>query len=410
MTASSHTIDLRDAARMRGPVAFQVMVKPVGPLCNLHCGYCYYLGSPGLIQGSQQRMSDDLLEKVVRETIETNEIDEVTFTWHGGEPLLAGLDFFRRAVALQKRHAGGKHIINTLQTNGTLLTADWAAFFRDNGFLVGLSLDGPQDIHDRFREDRGGRPTFSRVMRGLDLLQRAGVAFNTLTTVNARSEGRGAEVYRFLRASGSRYLQLLPVAEPGNPPFNVSDTGFGQFLCDIFDLWVRSDVGETFVSQFDAALCSWCGLPSGTCVFGRTCADVLTVECNGDVYACDHFVDAAHRLGNLSRSSFRDLLAQPQRVRFVTDKMDSLPGLCRRCPWLPACGGECPQHRYVVGPDGSPGQNALCRGYRMFFTHAAPYLDRMRSLLDAGRAPAEIMSMIPPAAFGTGAESVPSWP
>lgn len=410
MAPTGHTIDLRDAARMQGPVAFQVMVKPVGPRCNLHCSYCYYPDGSGRSGAPVHPMSDVLLEKLIRETIEANEIQEVTFTWHGGEPLLAGLDFFRRAVALQKRHAGGKRIVNTLQTNGTLLTADWAAFFRDNGFLVGLSLDGPEDIHDRFRADRGGHPTFSRVMRGLELLHRAGVAFNTLTTVNVRSEGRGAEVYRFLRGVGSRYLQLLPVAEPDGRAFNVSATGFGQFLCDVFDLWVRSDVGETFVSQFDAALCSWCGLPAGTCVYGRTCADVLTVECNGDVYACDHFADAAHRLGNLSQASLSELFAQSCRVQFVTDKMNTLPGECRRCPWLPACGGECPQHRFTVGPDGSPGHNALCRGYRLFFAHAAPYLDRMRSLLDEGRAPAEIMSMIPPASSGTGAESVPSWP
>ena len=258
-------------------------------------------------------------------------------------------------------------------------------------FLIGLSLDGPEAIHDRFRTDRGGQPTFARVMRGLNLLQQAGVDFNTLTTVNARSEGHGAEIYQFLRSTGSRYLQFLPVAEPGNPPYNVSDLGFGQFLCDIFDVWVRRDVGETFVNQFDAALCCWCGLPPGTCVYARSCGDVLTVEHNGDVYACDHFVDEAHKLGNLGQDSFRAMMANPRRTHFVTDKYNTLPDECRHCPWLPACGGECPQHRFAVGEDGSSGHNALCRGYRLFFEHAAPYLDRMRSLLEAGRAPAEIM-------------------
>lgn len=391
MMETGPTIDLRDAARLQGPVAFQVMVKPGGSRCNLGCAYCYYLEKADLYGGREPLMSDTLLERVIREAIAANDAPEVTFTWHGGEPLLAGQDFFRRAVACQQWFAGGKRIVNTLQTNGTLLTKEWASFFRDHAFLIGLSLDGPEAIHDRFRTDRGGQPTFARVMRGLNLLQQAGVDFNTLTTVNARSEGHGAEIYQFLRSTGSRYLQFLPVAEPGNPPYNVSDLGFGQFLCDIFDVWVRRDVGETFVNQFDAALCCWCGLPPGTCVYARSCGDVLTVEHNGDVYVCDHFVDEAHKLGNLGQDSFRAMMANPRRTHFVTDKYNTLPDECRHCPWLPACGGECPQHRFVEGEDGSFGHNALCRGYRVFFEHAAPYLDRMRSLLEAGRAPAEIM-------------------
>lgn len=391
MMETGPTIDLRDAARLQGPVAFQVMVKPGGSRCNLGCAYCYYLEKADFYGGREPLMSDTLLERVIRETIAANDVPEVTFTWHGGEPLLAGQDFFRRAVACQQRFARGKRIVNTLQTNGTLLTKEWASFFRDHAFLIGLSLDGPEAIHDRFRTDRGGQPTFARVMRGLNLLQQAGVDFNTLTTVNARSEGHGAEIYQFLRSTGCRYLQFLPVAEPGNPPYNVSDLGFGQFLCDIFDVWVRRDVGETFVNQFDAALCCWCGVQPGTCVYARACGDVLTVEHNGDVYACDHFVDEAHRLGNLAQTTFRAMMANPQRTHFVTDKYNTLPDECRHCPWLPACGGECPQHRFVEGEDGSFGHNALCRGYRIFFEHAAPYLDRMRSLLEAGRAPAEIM-------------------
>lgn len=384
MPDQGHTLDLRDAARLAGPVAFQVMVKPVGSVCNLGCTYCYYLEKVALYGNREPVMPDSLLEKVIREGIEANEVPEVTFTWHGGEPLLAGMPFFQKVIAFQRRYGGGRTVVNTLQTNGTLITADWAAFFRDNGFLVGLSLDGPEDVHDAFRRDRGGKPTFTRVMRGLEWLRRFGVAFNTLSTVNARSEGRGQIIYRFLRSVGSRYLQFLPVSEPGNPPYNVSDTGFGDFLCDIFDLWVRSDVGETYVGQFDAALCCWCGLQPGTCVFSRTCADTLTVEHNGDVYSCDHFVDAAHRLGNLSELSFREMMALPKRVHFITDKSDTLSPECRRCSWLPACQGECPQHR-------ENGRNRLCRGYKLFFEHAAPYLDRMRSLLDAGKAPADIM-------------------
>lgn len=387
MAGNGPTIDLRDAARLRGPVSFQLMIKPGGSRCNLDCAYCYYMGAEGTSASRDEVMPATLLEKVIREGIEANEGEEVTFTWHGGEPLLAGLPFYRQTVALQRRYQGKKRIVNTLQTNGTLLTAEWASFFRDNGFLIGLSLDGPRDIHDAFRQDRGGQPTFDRVMRGLKILRKAGTEFNTLTTVNARSEGRGREVYAFLRATGSRFLQLLPVSEPGNPPFNVSGPGFGRFLCDVFDQWVRHDVGETFVSQFDAALCNWCGLQPGTCVFARTCADVLTVEHNGDVYACDHFVDLAHRLGNLNRQSFREMWTSSLRERFTTSKTDSLPATCLRCPWRPACQGECPQHR-------DAGINRLCEGYKLFFAHAAPYFDRMRTLLEQDRAPAEIMHEI----------------
>ena len=384
MTETGHTLDLRDAARLAGPLAFQVMVKPVGSACNLGCSYCYYLEKSGLYGGYEPVMSDRLLEKVVRESIEANDVPEITFTWHGGEPLLAGLLFFRKAVALQRRYSGGKVIHNSLQTNGTLVTPAWADFFRDNEFLVGISLDGPEDIHDAFRRDRGGNPTFSRAMRGLALFRRHDVQFNTLSTVNVRSMGRGREVYGFLKDAGSRYLQFLPVSDPGDPAYNVPAAGFGQFLCEVFDDWIRGDVGEVFVGQFDAALACWCGIPPGTCVFARTCADTLTVEHNGDVYGCDHFVDAEHRLGNLRNRSFREMMASPRRQCFVIGKSDSLPLECRRCPWLPACYGECPEHR-------TGGRSRLCEGYRIFFSHTAPYFDEMKRLLEAGRAPSEIM-------------------
>lgn len=385
MPGSVRTIDLRDAARMQEPASVQFMVKPEGSRCNLDCRYCYYLSLAGAEQSA--RMSEALLEKIIREAGQTDEIAEITFTWHGGEPLLAGLPFYRRAVRLQRRYASRKRIFNTIQTNGTLLNPEWASFFRDNAFLVGLSLDGPGDIHDSFRKDRGGHATFSRVMRGLDCLLQAGTPFNTLSAVSARSQGGGQETYRFLRDAGSRYLQFLPVSEPGNSPCNITGEGFGRFLCDVFDQWVKRDVGEIFVSQFDAALCCWCGLPPGTCVFARTCADTLTIDWNGDVYACDHFKDEAHRLGNLAEHSLSGMLSDPRRIHFVTAKSDLLPPACRACPWLPACQGECPQHRDGKG-------NRLCEGYKIFFAHTAPYFDRMRALLEAGKDAAEIMREI----------------
>ena len=391
MAEAPHTIALQDAQRLSGPLAFQVMVKPGGSLCNLRCRYCYYLEKAALYGGREPKMDDALLERLIREAIAANDVPEVTFSWHGGEPLLAGLDFFRKAVALQAQYAGGKTIRNTIQTNGTLITPDWAAFFRDHGFLVGLSLDGPANLHDSYRKDRGGGPSFPQVMRGLGFLQRAGAEFNTLSTVNRRSEGRGAEVYRFLKSLGSRFMQFLPVAEPGNPPYNVSDTGFGRFMCDIFDEWIRADVGSYSFNLFDATLAGWCGVPPGTCVYGRACGDALTVEHNGDVYACDHFVDEAHRLGNLADVGFREMMALPRRIRFVTDKYDALPASCRRCRWLPACSGECPQHRFATGPRGGR-ENALCAGYKLFFSHVAPYMDVMRKLLAAGQPPAGVMA------------------
>ncbi|MBR1782671.1 MAG: anaerobic sulfatase maturase [Bacteroidales bacterium] len=403
---SGQAIPLEDAARLTGPSAFNIMLKPAGSLCNLACAYCYYLDKAELYGGKEPRMTLEVLEQVTRAYIRANDVPEVQFVWHGGEPLLTGLEFFRKAVEFQRKYADGKKVFNSIQTNGTLLNAHWARFFRENNFLVGLSLDGPQDIHDRYRLDRGDAPTFSRVMAGLKLLREQGVEFNTLSTVNRAGEGRGAEVYQFLKETGSRYMQFLPVVEfvrlrgrkarpqivePGTPGatpafWSVSAPGFGKFVCDVFDTWVRQDVGRYFVQLFDSTLSAWCGQREGVCVFGKTCQGNAVIEHNGDLYACDHFVYPRYRLGNVLQTPIRELMAQPAVADFAYRKWTTLPRRCQQCPYLPACHGECPQHR-----DAQTGVNVLCEGYRMFFDHAAPVFDRMRQLLLQGRAPAEVM-------------------
>ena len=314
------TLTLDDALRISGPMAFNIMIKPAGSLCNLDCHYCYYLDKAEIYGGYEPRMSLDMLETCIREYIAANDVPEVTFNWHGGEPLVMGLDFYRKAVELELKYAGDKIIHNTLQTNGTLLNYDIASFFRDNDFLVGVSIDGPRDIHDKYRKDKGGAPTFDKVLRGIETLYRTGTQFNTMTTVNKASEGRGMEVYNFLKSVGSRYMQFMPVLEhikypvgsngkprKGARPYivepstegaeiamwSVSSMAFGKFMCDIFDYWVRNDVGQYFVNQFDAALACWCGAQPGTCVYAETCGGNSIIEHNGDVYCCDQ-IGRAH--------------------------------------------------------------------------------------------------------------------
>lgn len=404
-----NAIPLEEAARLSGPRAFNVMIKPAGSLCNLACSYCYYLDKEELYGEKEPRMSLEVLEKVTMAYIEANDVPEVQFVWHGGEPLVMGVDFYRKAVEFQRRYADGKHVRNSIQTNGTLLSPEWADFFRENDFLVGLSLDGPREIHDRYRLDRGGAPTWERVMKGLTLLREAGVEFNTLTTVNSGSEAHGREVYQFLKGVGSHYMQFLPVVEyvrmrgrkvrpvivePGTagaqPSFwSVSAEGFGRFMCEVFDEWVRSDVGTYYVQLFDAALSAWCGQLGGVCVFGKTCSGNAVIEHNGDLYACDHYVYPRHRLGNVLETPLQELMDLPLVAQFALSKYTSLPRKCIRCLYLPACNGECPQHRDPV-----TGVSVLCEGYRLFFDHAAPVLDRMRALLSQGRAPAEVMDSL----------------
>ena len=402
---TDNTITIGDALRLTGPAAFNIMLKPAGSSCNLECRYCYYLDKAGLYGGREPVMSEQMLETVVREYISANEVPEVTFNWHGGEPLLLGMDFYRKALALEEKYADGKTIHNTIQTNGILLDRPWAEFFRQHHFLVGISIDGPQDIHDKYRKDKGGAPSFDKVMRAVTLLQSSGVAFNTLSTINKASEGRGLEVYRFLKSIGSRYMQFMPVVEhvkdgcivdPAQAgaqlaSWSVSALGFGRFLCDIFDEWVRGDVSRYFVGQFDAALASWCGVPPGICAFSETCGGNAVIEHNGDVYPCDHFVYPQYRLGNIAQRSIPEMMASEAQIRFGIDKRNALPQACLKCRWRFACNGECPKHRFNRTERGETGLSALCRGYQLFYSHIAPYMEVMKDLLSRGCSPAGVI-------------------
>lgn len=412
------TMTLTDAIRLSGPMAFNLMVKPAGSLCNLDCAYCYYLDKADIYGRREPRMNLDMLEVFVREYIAANDVPEVTFNWHGGEPMVMGLDFYRKAVELERKYADGKTVHNTIQTNGTLLTPEWCSFLRDNNFLVGVSIDGPRDIHDRYRKDKGGVPTFDKVIRGIEMMYRSGVQYNTMTTVSKAGEGRGLEVYSFLKSIGSRFMQFMPVVEhvrypltaagkvnkgarphivdPGEEgaviaPWSVSPISYGRYLCDIFDHWVRNDVGRYFVGQFDAALACWCGEQPGTCVYSQTCGGNTVIEHNGDLYPCDHFVYPKYRLGNVLETPLRQLMTSAQQIRFGIEKRNSLPRKCLGCEWLFACHGECPKHRFSRTEAGKTGLNVLCDGYRMFFRHVAPYMDRMKELLEARMPAAGVM-------------------
>ena len=386
---SKDIFTFRDAEKQAGPVAFSTMLKPAGSACNLDCHYCYYLDKAVQYGGRQAVMSDELLELYVKQYICANEVDTVQFCWHGGEPLLLGVDFYRRAMEFQRKYADGKRIENTLQTNGTLVDEAWCDLFASNNFLVGVSLDGPEDIHDAFRLTKGGKPTFARVMETVRMFERCGVEFNTLSVVNRRCEGRGAEIYRFFRDTvHSKYMQFLPAVEhvvdkPGfhrplivSPDregarvaeWSVTAEGYGRFLCDVFDQWVVGDVGRYYVQMFDASLAQWCGVQPGVCSMGETCGDALVVEHNGDVYSCDHFVYPEYKLGNIAQTPLDEIYRTAKRREFGLNKRNTLPSECLRCKFYFACRGECPKHRFDRGADGSP-KNSLCEGLKIYFRH-----------------------------------------
>lgn len=404
-----NNLHLSDVEKMRRQPMFGTMVKPIGSACNLDCSYCYYRDKSEIYSGKMPLMSEELLEEYIKQYICGTSQQCVSFCWHGGEPLMAGLPFFRRAMELQKKYAGDKVIENSLQTNGVLLNEEWCSFFTDNNFLIGLSLDGPEDIHNAFRRDCGGAPTFARVMKGVELMKSKGVEYNILSTVNSHSEERGAEVYRFLR-SQSHYMQFLPVVEyvrerPGKrplivspdeedaveAPWSVSAIGYGKFMCDVFDEWVKYDVGNYFVQLFDITLGNWCGVAPSLCAFGEVCGDGLVVEHNGDVYSCDHFVYPEYRLGNIKEKELAAMYKSNDQQQFGRDKRDALPMECKRCTYNFLCHGECPKHRFAYAKNGEPYMNVLCEGYKMFFRHTDPYMRYMKTLIERGEPASGVM-------------------
>jgi uncharacterized protein len=394
------------------PPAFHVILKPNGPICNLRCAYCYYLSKEQLYPDSSFRMTDQVLEDFTRQYIQAQQVPEVTFGWQGGEPLLMGLDFFRRAVELQGLHQpSGTRVINTLQTNGVLLDDEWCCFLREHGFLVGLSLDGPRELHDAYRVDKGDNPTFDRAMAGAALLRRHGIEFNILTTVHAANADHPLEVYRFLRDQvRAQFMQFIPIVERDTPVVGLQDnsefgsqdgrrvtarsvTGrqYGRFLTAIFDEWVRGDVGRVYVQIFDTTLAAWAGQRPGLCVFDETCGLALVMEHNGDLYACDHFVEPQYRLGNIQETHLVEMVGSERQRQFGLAKRDRLTQYCWECRVRFACNGGCPKNRVLQTPDGEPGLNYLCAGYRAFFTHVEQPMRIMATELRAGRPPANIM-------------------
>jgi uncharacterized protein len=390
---------LNEGTRTVGkPLAFHLMVKPTGAACNLDCRYCFYLDKKTLYPGGSFRMAQEVLESYVRQLIEAHQTPQVTFAWQGGEPTLMGLDFYRLAIKLQDKYRKpGMIFENTIQTNGILLDDAWCRFLKQNHFLVGLSIDGPRELHDIYRRDKAGQGTFDKVISGLHLLQKHKVDYNILVAVNRFNADYPVEVYRFFRdTAGAQYLQFIPIAERNGSsasPESVNPDQWGRFLSLIFDEWVRRDVGRTFVLNFDGVLAGWLGGAGTLCIFGPTCGLGMALEHNGDLYSCDHFVDPSHRLGNIMEVPLSDMVASGRQIRFGRDKWDSLPDYCRQCEYLSICNGECPKNRFSETPDGLPGLNYLCFGYRAFFRHSEPKMKMMAALLRNNRPASGIMSL-----------------
>ena len=391
-----------------------VMLKPAGAHCNLACKYCYYLEKNKLYPTAQRHlMSNEMLEQFTREYIEAQTMNQVLFTWHGGEPLLRSIDFYRKALSLQQKYAGGRRIDNVIQTNGTLLTDEWCEFFAQNHWLVGISIDGQQPDHDHYRLTAAGKPSWKKVMQGIKLLKKHGVEWNAMAVVNAYNVNHPMEFYRFFKENGCQFLQLTPIVErltrheDGRTLASLADKNeiplseasvapeqWGYFLCAIFDEWVRKDVGKIFVEIFDCTLANWMGISPGICAYSKECGHAGVMEHNGDVYSCDHFVFPEYKLGNIRDHSLIDMLYGEQQQEFSRLKHSSLPRQCKECDMEFACHGECPKNRFMKDKYGDSGLNYLCLGYYHYYQHVAPYMDYMKQELMAQRPPSNIMKVI----------------
>lgn len=390
------------------PATFHVLAKPTGAICNLDCKYCFFLAKEELYPNGRFRMPDDVLESYIRQQLESQG-PEATIAWQGGEPTLMGLDFFRRSIALANQYRRpGQSVQYTIQTNGTLIDEEWCEFLYENKFLVGLSIDGPRELHDVYRVDKRGRPTFDKVIRAARLMQQYEVDFNVLCTVHAKNADHPLEVYHYFRDElGARFIQFIPIVERINADGrtllqegstvterSVPSEKWGRFLITIFDEWVRRDVGTVFVQMFDAALASWVGAPASVCIFSETCGDAVALEHNGDVYSCDHFVEPKYLLGNVMDTPIAELVSSPRQRAFGNAKRDTLPRYCRECEVRFACHGECPKNRFILTPDGEPGLNYLCAGYKAFFNHIDRPMRMMADLLRQGRFADEVMQLL----------------
>lgn len=389
-----------------------VMLKPVGAMCNLACEYCYYIEKSHLhedVPGTL--MSDSLLEHFVKQYIESQTTPDVLFLWHGGEPLMRSQSFYRKALSLQKKYAGGRTVNNVFQTNGTMLTDEWCRFFKENRCLVGVSVDGPKEFHDAYRQNRLGQPSFDQVMRGINLLDKHGVMWNAMAVVNSLNVRHPEEFYHFFKSIGCRYIQFTPIVErlaahadgrylatPDQKDcrlaqFSITPEDWGKFLCTIFDEWVRNDVGTCFVQMFDATLANWVGVDPGLCTMARNCGHAGVMEYDGDVYSCDHFVFPEYKLGNIRQHTLLEMMYGEKQQEFARLKQGSLPGQCRKCDYLFACNGGCPKDRFAQTDEGEPNLNYLCKGYHQYFKHVKPYMEFMKGELLSGRSPANVMKL-----------------
>ncbi|MDR1200791.1 MAG: anaerobic sulfatase-maturation protein [Tannerellaceae bacterium] len=391
-----------------------VMLKPVGSVCNLACEYCYYLEKGKLYtQVKNHIMTEDLLERFIREYLSSQTMQQVLFTWHGGETLMRPISFYKKALELQRKYAQGRQIDNCIQTNGTLLNDEWCRFFKENNFLVGVSIDGPQEFHDEYRRSRQGLPSFVKVMKGIRLLKKYEVEYNAMAVVNDYNVDYPLDFYSFFKELECHYIQFAPIVErigshtdgtvlttPEQQnetiklaPFSVEAEKWGDYLCAIFDAWLKKDVGTYFIQLFDATLANWVGEQPGICTLARTCGHAGVMEFNGDVYACDHYVFPEYKLGNIYTKTITEMMYSPAQMKFGMDKFDKLPAQCKECEYLFACNGECPKNRFLYTANGEAGLIYLCKGYKKFFNHVAPYMDYMKKELLAKRPPANVMKV-----------------